>query len=351
VRGPIDRILSSDGDWKTWYPWLTGLKGTNGFVHLGGDWIDKGWPQNPDPGFDYYILSGDSGMVGWDENVANLYNRPVFMLTLPEVYGDPMNDLVTHIPYVHYHLQISKLIALTKSTIQKNILYKASALTSRITQSKCMIFCALYQMLGTDCILTLRNNFDPRNVHDWALTNNKYLDELTECFRENWLHKTIAMVDDDGDPFSMVNPAYVQTAVNFTQESFHYSYMFDESNNREFIYPGPFLTEKTWKCLLSQTAFIPVGQFRSYRWLETMGMQFDYGLDLTFDDDPGNISRLLKLTSLIKDISQYTAADLFEMTEKSSRHNHAIIETGEFFERCERANQTSMSILFGNLLG
>jgi hypothetical protein len=352
LRGAIDDVLGGDNDWHTWYPWLASLQGTNGFVHLSANWVDKGWPQDPEPGFDYYILSGDSGMAGWDEHVANLYHRPVYMITLPEVYTAPTNELITHIPVIYYHRQISKLATLVDTSIQKNICYKASALTSRITQSKIIVFSALYQTLGHDGIYSLHDVFDPKNVHDWSSCHNDLLDEFTEYFRKNWLSKKIMIPRDDGDPLSLTNDAYYRSSLNFTQESFHYSLMYDAQSDREYIHSGPFLTEKTFKCLLSQTSFIPVGQFRSYRWLETMGMHFDYGLlDLTFDDDPGNISRLVKLTTLIKTLSQYPAQDLFGMTETSTRHNYAIIENGEFFERCEKTNQTSLSGLYERLLG
>lgn len=342
--------MSSDNDWRTWYPWLKELQGTNGFAHLAADWVNKGWPQDPNPGFDYYILSGDSGMVGWDEHVANLYQKPVYMITLPEVYNAPVHHLITHIPIIYYHRQMSKLIKLIGPIRQKTIRYKSSALTSRITQSKLIIFSALQQILGDQCFYSLHNIFDSKSVHDWALTNNSLLDGLTEYFKDNWLSRNIVINNDDGNALSIENPAYLSSSLNFTQESFHYSMMYDAENDREYIYPGPFLTEKTFKCLLSQTAFIPVGQYRSYRWLENMGMKFNYGLDLTFDDDPGNISRLSKLVSLIQSISQLTAQDLFDQTEKSTMHNHSIIETGEFFGNCERANQTPISTLYDHVL-
>jgi hypothetical protein len=352
LRGPIDVVLKDSNKWKEWYPWLKELQGTNGFIHLSANWgINKEYPKDPDAGFNYYILSGDSGMSQWDEHVAKLHNRPVYMITLPEVYSNPISNLVKYIPISYYHRQISILSKFCSPAKQKNIKYKASALTSRTTQSKLIVFSALNRILGDDLIFSLRNNFDLRDVHNWEPTHNKILDELSDYFQKNWLSKTVKLHDDDGNPLSVTNPAYSESSLNFTQESFHYSLMYDKQIDQEYIISGPFLTEKTFKCLLSQTAFVPVGQFRSYRWLETMGMEFNYGLDLTFDNDPGNITRLLKLISLIEDISQYTAADLFEMTEKSNRHNYSIIATGEFFDRSERINQEPISRLYEHILG
>jgi hypothetical protein len=351
VRGSVNSVLDSDNNWRYWYPWLENLKNTNVFVHLSAVWQNKNWTKNPDPGFDYYVLSGDSGMTGWAEHVADIYHRPVFVISLPEVYGDSANDLVTYIPNIYYHRQISKLMDLSSGLAQKNIQYKASALTSRITQSKVIVFAALKRWLDPDCVFSLHDRFEPGNVHHWALTNNPVLDDLTDYFRKNWLLKSIKIPGDDNEPLSTQNPAYIQSAINFTQESFHYSLMHDSVSGQEHILPGPFLTEKTFKCLLSQTAFVPVGQFRSYRWLETMGMKFNYGLDLSFDDDSGNISRLHKLVDFIQDLSRYTAQELFEMTLESSQHNRSIIVSGEFFDKCEKDNQSSMIPLYEHVLG
>lgn len=351
VRGAINTVLGSDSEWQYWYPWLANLKNTNTFVHLSAGWTNKHWPQDPDPGFDHYVLSGDSGMEGWAEHVADLYDRTVCVIDLPEVYQNSVNPLVQYVPNTYYHRQISRLMEFTDDPMQKNIVYKASALTSRITQSKVIIFSALQKYLGSDCVFSLGNRFESSNVHHWQLTGDQDLDSLTTYFRDNWLSCTLKLPDDDSNYLSVKNSAYSESALNFTQESFHYSLMYDETKNNKRILSGPFLTEKTFKCLLSQTAFVPVGQFRSYQWLESMGMKFDYGLDLSFDDDPGNISRLNKLVKLIKDLEKYTAKDLFEMAEVSTLHNYFNITSKEFFDRCEKSNQSSMVLLYEHILG
>ena len=72
-------------------------------------------------------------------------------------------------------------------------------------------------------------------------------------------------------------------------------------------------------------------------------MKFDYGLDLSFDQDPGNITRLVKLIELVKTLNNYTTQELFEMTKASSLHNQDLIASGEFYQTCELLNQKSLS--------
>lgn len=353
VRGWVNDVLISDSDCNFWYPWLSNFKNTKTFVHLGACWGPNGsWPTDPDPDYDQYILSGDSGMSGWGEHVAKLYQRPVTVIALPEVYQESTHELVTYLPNIYYHKQILKLSQLLPKHITKKIRYKASALTNRITQSKIIVFSALNQLLKEDCVLSLHNNyFSSKNVHDWQLIHNHKLDELMLFFKENFLDKTIKLKNDTGSNLSIDITPYTESALNFTQESFHYSEMHGPGENQIQILPGPFLTEKTFKCLLSKTAFIPVGQFRSYGWLESMGMKFDYGLDLSFDTDPGNLTRLTKLVDLIQDISKWSAQDLFEMTTLSNEHNYDLIVSNEFYEKCEHKNSLDLLQLSEKILG
>jgi hypothetical protein len=126
--------------------------------------------------------------------------------------------------------------------------------------------------------------------------------------------------------------------------------MFDQG--REYIAPGPFLTEKTFKSILTCTAFIPVGQYRSYQWLANMGLKFDYGaLDLSFDLDPGNNSRMRGLVDLIQSQAAWTAADLYAMTRASTLHNHEYLISGDFGRACERFNRPNLDRMIEHIRG
>lgn len=352
VRGWVNDIIDSNTDWHFWYPWLNNLRNTSTFVHLSAEWSkEKSWPIQPDSGYEQYILSGDNGLSGWGEYVADLYNRPVFVIALPEVYQESCHQLVTYIPNIYYHKQLAILNTNMTTPVTKKIIYKASALTSRVSQSKVIIFSALTLFLKNESLLSLHNQIELENVHNWDLTQNKELDDLTAYFQQNWLGKELRIANDNGDHLSTHNPAYTQCALNFTQESFHYSLMHDTVKNYSKILSGPFVTEKTFKCLLSQTAFISVGQFRTYEWFKLAGLKFDYGIDLSFDQDSGNITRLQKLVHLIQSLCDYSAQDLFDMSQSSSMHNHAIVSGGEFTDFCQKSNAANLSLLYEKILG
>jgi hypothetical protein len=81
------------------------------------------------------------------------------------------------------------------------------------------------------------------------------------------------------------------------------------------------------------------------------GFKFDYGIDLSFDQDPGNITRLSKIVDLVQDLANYSAQDLFEMSRVSNQHNYDLVASGEFFDFCENSNASNLSLLYEKILG
>jgi hypothetical protein len=284
-------------------------------------------------------------MFGFAEKIAEATGGKVIQLSGPVIVSDFTTDSVRYVPYTYDHQRIAQIS--TRWPIAKNIKYKASALTNRLTQSKAIIFSALTGSLNNNDFIGSLNHAHAllKNVHNWEMSGNKVCDMHTTNFINNWLDKKITLPNDDRIQGSYNNPAYQNSAINFTQESYHYSYM-TGSNGNSYTEPGPFLTEKTWKCILSKTAFVPVGQYQSYNWLLQMGMKFDYGpLDLSFDQDPGNLTRLEKIVNLIQSLNQWSAQELFEMTRDSCEHNYDLVTGQEFWKNCEKYNQPTYELL------
>jgi len=351
-QGSADHLIK-DPEVEYWYPWLQDLQGTNTFAHLSAV-----FPDPPPQGYDYYILNGNVGMTGWAEAIYDQVKRPIFVLSLPEVTGYPCdNPDIHYVPYTHYHRLSHRLKSYLPDydfRAEKKIHYKASALTRRLTEIKIVVFTALMKyMAAEDRVVSLYNDLELKNVHNWEPTGDPVIDDLVSEFRSRWLGKTLTIDLDQVTMFnqdSVLHAGYLNSALNFTQESFHYSFMFDQG--REYIAPGPFLTEKTFKSILTCTAFIPVGQYRSYQWLANMGLKFDYGaLDLSFDLDPGNNSRMRGLVDLIQSQAAWTAADLYAMTRASTLHNHEYLISGDFGRACERFNRPNLDRMIEHIRG
>jgi hypothetical protein len=333
-----------------WYPWITNLKNKNTYLSLHAGWKPNGdLPDPPPPGYDYYITSGDSLMYKWPEKISKSVDGKIVHLISSMLMDAVDTDQIKFITYNHAHRRIARIPR--PVAVSKNITYKASALTNRVSQSKAIIFSALKSLLvEQDFVGSLHHNHSLlKNVHNWEMSGNAVCDTHTKNFVDNWLDKISTLPDDDQVQGSYNNTAYLNSALNFTQESYHYSYMTD-STGRGYIEPGPFVTEKTWKCLVSKTAFIPVGQMYIYHWLKTLGLKFDYGeLNLDFDNDPGNLTRLEKIVNLIDSLNQWSAMDLYEMTLASTEYNCSYVQSEDFWNLCEHSNTETYNYL-ANLL-
>lgn len=346
IVGPIDSIQITD-EINYWYPWIADLQNKSIYLNLHASWKSSvDFPDAMPNGYDYYIVSGDSLMFGWANHIVNQVNGQVIQLMQSIIPDNLDSDRIKYVTYNTAHRRYNRVLDST-TPLTKDIVYKASALTSRISQSKIIIFSALMDLLDEkDRIVSLnQQSFHPNHVHSWEASGNKVCDYYTNKFKEVWKEVKITLPDDDRQEGSVNNPAYRNSALNFTQESYHYSWMF--LNGQNLIQPGPFVTEKTWKCLASKTAFIPVGQYHTYKWLSDLGLKFDYGeLDLEFDNDPGNLTRLEKIVELIQSLSKWSAMDLYEMTKDSTEYNYNYTRSENFWNVCEQANQPLNEILY-----
>lgn len=329
-------------------PWVKSLPDTC-FLALWQRWPSQRSFKLPD-GYKTYIISFQLEPVDteWVISEAKRISKPMIVLFDGNYYDFEFPENVFTMRYVCWHHQTQRMIEqFPDPGVIWKIKYKASAFCNRVTQSKLLVTTALLEHLQSDHrIISLSDWIEPKNIHWGQLTGNSTLDDLSGLFSNKYLGKKIRI--DDFDSLNSAHdtmcnfwiPSYKQTVFNFTNESYHYSLM--ESNNKKTTMPGPFLTEKTLKCLIAGTAFIPVGQFDTYGSLSRLGLKFDYGLDLSWDSDPGNISRLVSIIDLVKKISNIPIDDLLDMTRESTRHNQDWIFSGDFSKMCESINEITV---------
>lgn len=311
------------------------------------------WPSNVNfnlpLGFECYIVSFylEAIDIQWLEKQTQFINAPIILLSDNNYYNWPVPTNVFPYTYYSWHYQLDKIKSWFPGPYAKDIKYKVSALTNRISQSKLVVFTKLAETIEfNDCLLKLGTSLDEKSVHYRQPTGNVIIDRLTDVFFKKYYGTEIRI-----DEFNNVDncqrytsdpgtPAYQNCALHFTNESFHYSHY--ESRDQKFTYPGPFLTEKTLKCLLGETAFIPVGQFDTYNTLEKLGFKFDYKFSTKWDSDPRNLNRLEEIIKLIDQISFFTANELFEFTRESSAHNRDHVMSNAFWDRCQTNNESAI---------
>ena len=329
-----------------WYPWIADLRHKNIYLALNLGWkADGSYPDAPPPGYEYYISHGDSLMFGWPEHVIDQIDGNIIHLTGALVPYSFDTDRIRYVPYNSAHKRIQ---GIAHQEIVKNIQHKASALVSSVRHSKAIIFAALVDILDeTDRVVSLKHKtILDHHVHRWQLSGNTVCDHYIMQFKDRWVDKKIILPNDNNVDHSYRNSAYQTAALNFTMESYFYSFM--DNGKRTYVEPGPFVTEKTWKCLLSKTAFVPVGQMHTYKWFRQLGLKFNYGeLDLDFDNEEGNLTRLEKIVELIESLRRWSAQDLYAMTLESTRHNYELVTSQKFWDTCEQSNAHVYKVLKG----
>jgi len=304
------------------------------------NWANCQEKQLP-PGYDGYVIKTEGPNVEWVQQQAQHIDAPIFYCCLYKDYGtfDYLSN-VHFVPAIEWHYQLVTMSQVFGTQVNKHIKHKISALCYRGTQSKILVLAALAQHIGLENCLVSLHHIEDKNVHRWQATNNPIIDQHVQYFLENFQGTNILIDEFQNKNLMQVHnfhhAAYLDSAMNINNESFHYSYMILDQKPR--INPGPFVTEKTLKCLLGETAFINHAQYDTYATLTSLGFEFDYGLDLAYDQDPGNISRMAGMLTLIKELSNYTAIELYEQTRRSCLHNKDHVMSGDFYKIAESVN-------------
>jgi len=137
-------------------------------------------------------------------------------------------------------------------------------------------------------------------------------------------------------------PAYTDCLINSTNETYAQS-----SINRK-IFPGPFITEKTWKPLLAGCGLLSQGQQGIYTYLENFGFVFDYPWDRSYDNISGDIDRFLKYLKTVDTIFDSDHNELAQKISYSSEHNYNHIRSKDFKTRIQQLNQQYLSEFLSN---
>lgn len=283
----------------------------------------------------------------WLMEQAKKIDQPIIVLNDGTSYDFPWPSHVHFFSFYSWHLHLEQIMSWFPDRQPRNLKYKISAVCNRITQSKLMVTTALLENFPRhELLIKLGTWLEEKNVHHRQPCGNKILDNLSDIFFDKYYGQEI-LIDDFTNAthnFQRVNsnpwqPLYLEATIHLSNQSYHYSHMVDDLGT--YIRPGPCIDEKTFKCLLSETPFISVAQFDVYNQLQKLGLTFDYGpIDLSWDRDPGNLSRLCGIIDTVVSLKSYNIDELDLMTKHSSAHNAEHIWSGAFAIACRNYNQT-----------
>lgn len=353
VPSPWQGICSNIVDDE--YAWLKEF-GCKSYAALYQDWTST---QKDLPiGFDLYVVTFhvESVNLNWIKKQSDRLKVPIVVLSDGQWYDCKIKG-ATFYSYFYWHRQIDRLLEWypNPNTATKRITKKASGICYRLNLNKALVVMSLLTSLGPDDSIVSFGDWIDEDLLAYQDTGWPKIDNTIKYFRDHHqgtrlelelpqkqlLNSLDTYYQDIASDYHI--PAYENCALNFTNESFTHSLMHHPQGN--YIHPGPLLTEKTFKCLVSATAFIPTGQFETYRTLEKLGLKFDYGLDISWDLDSGNLSRMTSVIDLIESLKNIDAQDIYLRTLTSTQHNQEMM-FGEIQKRCRSMNDlTKQSVL------
>jgi hypothetical protein len=251
------------------------------------------------------------------------------------------------VPWLSWHFQLRRMFEAFghRTEIPQPKLW-ASSLCNRSAQFK--LYVTAYCILKgyTDrMLISYHALVDKPSDVDHMRTGHSLLEHLTDIIE----HQSVLLIDNtarsDRDMPNPSNrdwcfPQHTDCLFNFTNEGFHYSLkLFDDIS---VVWPGPDLSEKTFKALLAGQALLPVGQHRSISALQHLGFRFDYGIDFSFDQIPGDIDRILGVLDAIDHVMNTPLAQLHDQTIDSRQHNVEWAVSMDFSKRCRAQNERSL---------
>lgn len=336
------------------YEWVQQLpKNKKIYLALWQGWDAKDLPT----GYDTYIVSFhlEAVNIPWLIEQTKRVGSQIIVLFDGNTYEIDIPG-VEFVPFYYWHEQLKKIISWHGINPRVMPKHKFSSVCNRVSQSKLWITTKLLESAADDSLVILNNWLELKNVHHWDLTGDPVLDNLSIIFRKKYLGQSIKIdnFDNTVDNCQTITsnpwqPVITDSAVHFSNESFHYSYY--NHNGSEYIHPGPFLTEKTMKCLIGGSTLVPVGQFDTYRTLTQFGLIFDYTFDTLWDNDPGNISRMRSVVNLIDQLLTVDTVSIELGNQAVNQHNQHCIVSGKFWRAVDQYNQNSVSRLFELIKG
>jgi hypothetical protein len=337
-RFPADVRSFTDPRLETWreiYGWIKHVDTVNTNIL-----IDSSFKNfTPTKECRVVICSSFESLPGVAEliNLANQYKDLIFVwLTDSDIYDFSLPKNVRHVKYRHWHLRVKTFLELYPieklcRAKDKLINHKFSSLSYYPRQNRAVITAALLTFAKNQTILSWRKlmpipsgeydkrvtvNFDYQ-LH-WNLINSFKNDDRFAELDWTTLDQTITIDDyslnNNYVEYNMIdihNPCYQNALINFSNETNSYGYYNDGTVS--YTRPGPYLTEKTLKTLITGTVLINSAQPHVYEFLKNdYNLPIDYSFDILYDSQAGDFDRFHSVVNLIKSVSQQSLKDLID---------------------------------------
>ena len=224
----------------------------------------------------------------------------------------------------------------------KNYKYKISSLSNRVNEYRAFI--TLKLLAQSDVFVTWNAKYlkDINVDYIFSPAGRVKRDELLQNI--DLLKFPINQETFFNDPQIsseiLLHPAYSESLVNSINETKEISWHADIG-----ILPGPYLSEKTWKPLLSGNALLFTGQFNTGQTLSKLGFAFDYPWSNAYDNQPGDLDRLDLLFDTIDKILGMDFKSIENGIKDSVLYNQNFISSKKIIQIIDERNECGLEQL------
>jgi hypothetical protein len=263
------------------------------------------------------------------------------------IYNYPLPPNVKFFKYRHWFLPLKHLMSIPNLTIpkvkSKIINKKFSSLSWNAKQARSVVTAALLTYARDQSIVSW-HGVQLSQSHKYLLDsakNHPYFSELDWGFLNYILtvdnYYSSAVNDYDKNMTDFIGDSYQTCLINFSNETENIGW--HRSDSEEYTHAGPFFTEKTWKPLIAGNLLLNSGQPYCYDFLKNQyQIPIDYSIDLEYDTVKGDFDRLLKLTELIRDLSQTPLSDLIDQNIDNCELVQNTVSNPDYFRQFELYN-------------
>jgi hypothetical protein len=329
VKGTWDNVKSSSLFTHSIYTTWTKFDWPDTYFMLNLSWPDDAVIDHTPKSFEKYIISFQIEAVDiyWVKRLAQqLPHAQIIVLHEGKFYDSeywPKN--IVFLPWITWDEQLRRIANVYgRQDFVDTATYKITSLCNRLSQYK--FYVSAYLLKNHDlsqCVFSYHGHVDKKADTDYLITGIPALDSLVK-FMETQPPVRIDDTTKTQRNSDTLNTnwnwsAHTDSVICLTNEGFHYSHA--EVDGITLTRPGPPLSEKTLKPILAGQAFIAVSNVNTHQALAELGFVFDYALDLSFDQESRDLSRILKIFQSIDLIMGLSVDDLKNRVRESTIHN------------------------------
>lgn len=274
-------------------------------------------------------------------------NVKIILLADLDLYDYPLQDQISFLPYRTWIWYLDWFINAQPvrpiHVKDKKINWKFSSLSFKVTQFRALVTAFLLEQASDQSLISWHAVSDDKAAY-WMQTfrENPRFENL------NWSLLDRRWLVDDYDwsknapaenLADLLHPAFSQSLININNETDSFGWK-GYDGNVPYNRPGPYLTEKTWKSLLSGCVVLNSGQPGLYKWLEShYNIPCGWAIPKEYDNEIKDFDRAEALLSTLQSLCDRELTELIDSNIDCCDHVQKLLLDPDYLDRMDNFNR------------